>query len=344
MRKILCIPYFIALLFSGALQADENSNAEADPRASIRILKLLPTMVNPLAIEPAIPADYTMIAAEDPPNLISGVLWGKEKDLKTFAKNPNKIEATFISASVSQAILQTGANSFLDEENLKDLEKEGYKDLKIRKLSWGPYPVLALDAVNPEGKMQNLAWVGLNSPDGMVLLFGLLYPDQENRPTAAEYGTWNTFLTTSKGLPERQFLLAYGLDMQEDYTTYSFEDIKVKAYAQKNASDQKMIALVEPLSANTVINISDVHQTFLGTKWNYGKPCVKIDAEIIKQDADSAKTVLYVTLTVLLKTVDRFTPAFEKLQQQKNIFRFEKKNEQTVHKTSVQKILHTEKS
>jgi hypothetical protein len=276
-----------------------------------RISTLMPDLPYPLAVEPALPPDYSMAAFESPPDLFEGVFWGSKEELQEFLKDPGHISAPLISVSLSPRVRQLSAHRFTGEANLsKDLKKKGFKQIQIERFAWGPYPVLSLNALNAQGREVLMAWVGLNAPDGdWVLLLRFLYPLEQERPSATERAIWSTLLTRTAPLPELSFLRAYGIEMHEDGSTlYSYGSTQLRAVAQKRRRDNKLLVLVQPLTKNATFKMEHVYETLLGTAWNHGKPCVKIDGLLTQTSGET----LSLTTTVLLQEVDEFLPLKEK--------------------------------
>jgi hypothetical protein len=143
---------------------------------------------------------------------------------------------------------------------------------------------------------------------GLVLQFNLLCPDPMKPANKPDVAMWQNFLANTKELPEREMFQVYGFDLQDDYTIYSYDDMSVKAYAEKRNSDGVVLAVVEPLSQNTKAAINAVYEGEMGIEWNKGKPCVKIDTKVTVDHGDNKTDETDVVILVLLKNVDQFDP------------------------------------
>lgn len=294
---------------------------------AIRILDLFPGPFRPLAIEPAIPKDFVMGSVENPPNLLDGVLWGMPNDLQNVIQDPSNIESTFITVRFSQSVFQVSPTRFnIEDSAVEELKKEGFKNIKLQKMNWGSYPVMTLTCVEPDGTYDYVAWAGLNLPQmGLVLQFNLLCPNPNKPAMKTDLAMWQTFLANTTELPERDMLKVYGFDLQENYTLYSYNEMSVKAYAQKRNADGQVLAIVEPLSPSTQVAINAVYEGALGIEWNHGKPCAKIDCQITVDQGEGKTDVTDVVILVLLKSVDDFDPTLLNLKSQKGVAVYQSK-------------------
>lgn len=234
-----------------------------------RITELLPDMQDPLAVEPALPADFVMNCMDKGSGLFQGILWARKNDVGDILKSSDKVSHVFIVVSYSRNIFQIGPFAFSGEKEFEiELFKAGFKDVVIKKLSWGSYPVLAMEAVNAKtGRKSYSAWVGLNSKSvsgdglGSVLVFNFFYPDEENEPTGVALAVWEHFLQETKQLPETPFLQMHGVYMHDDYTLYDKGGIKIKIIAERLKSSGELRVIAEPLNQNSefeVIQVSEI--------------------------------------------------------------------------------------
>lgn len=203
--------FFIAVLsclsfcgFTGHLQG---TSPQSD---SERSTKLLPGLTSPLAVKFAIPDDYVVGAHpggyESTPNMMDGVLWAPEKTLELiksqFAKGGIKdLPTSYLEVYLSTDIIQTGANELSvgpDEEIRDQLQQVGAKNITIKRLSWGQFPVVAITFFLENDTMKGLAWVGLSNGRGVICFS--YRPASQKGPHDADLALWNTFIEKTQPL------------------------------------------------------------------------------------------------------------------------------------------------
>ncbi|MBS0637682.1 MAG: hypothetical protein JSS12_09230, partial [Verrucomicrobia bacterium] len=168
-RSTIFFHTVVLMLFSSGLFSETQK--------PLRIRELIPEcwVVYP-AIEPALPSDYVLADA------FTHGYWGTKEDIAICETAIEKIQSELISFRHSDAV-QTGPNTFSIE---KDLEQSflqlGVRELKVKKLSWGKYPVLAIEGLRPNNTRMRAAWVGLNSPDGLTMFMLLHQPKNFDKP------------------------------------------------------------------------------------------------------------------------------------------------------------------
>lgn len=258
------------------------------------ILKWLPGLPSPLAVELALPNDYEVRAVDEKkPTLFSEVVLADKEQINWITKHPEDIRYPFIAATLSMGVSQSGSDCFSIEENLEaEAKKGGLKDLHIEKFSWGNYPVLSMKALHSlSGRQVYFAWVGLNSfPSGYVVSFKFFYPHSEKEPNLDELAIWTRFLKETEALSQEEALHLCGFDMQADYTIYSKEGVEIKVMAKKR--ENEVVIDAKPKDENIEFEIISVKE---GEEM--GMPCFKVTGDIF------SKEITRVTIPVFFKTI-----------------------------------------
>jgi hypothetical protein len=144
----------------------------------------------------AIPKKFVMESrSKKDPNLEEGVFWGESETLKRYIEGKKPIESSIIFVKLSNSVTQRDGCDFdMDFQMQREWRCLGGREVHIRKIFWGPYPVVFAETLSQGGVYFFVAWVGLNQPDGRTLMFTFLTPDYKNRPTSKELGLWYHFL------------------------------------------------------------------------------------------------------------------------------------------------------
>lgn len=270
----------------------------------VRILDLLPGIQDPLAIDPALPASFVAKPVDEKePSFYQGYVWADKDAIDEIIQDPKKAKEPFFLLSISRNVSQVSADKFSFEENFeKDLTTAGFANIQVKRLSWGTYPVLAIEAENREGKKHYVAWIGLNAEPimdlpsaGVVLVVNFVFQGKE--PSKADLALWNRFLEETKPLPEREAQEAYGYEMQEEGTLFSRGKIKIKVTAKRVG--ERVDVKATPLSPNTEFTIKHVREAPLATEWHHGKPSVKVFGEATYEKGEDSETV-FTSIPVLI--------------------------------------------
>ncbi len=268
---------------------------------SLRIQTLVPdSWIELPAIEPAIPSHF--VAGEW--SEFDRVLWGTQEDVAIFNGIEAPIKSELISLRHSSDTVQIGPNEFSGERQLaQTLRQMGLKHVRVQKLRWGPYPVLALEAVAPNGRILRNAWVGLNSENGWTIFFEHFAPQHDERCCRV----WNNFLHNTVALGEYDTIRLHGQTLKDGYTIYKAATAKLRVTAERRRSDQLLAVMIEPLTPNTSYRANDIAQGQIGLQWKYGAPCTKIYGVTTEQDGKYGTSIVDGVITVLTKDVDTFS-------------------------------------
>ncbi len=262
-----------------------------------RILELIPeSWIEYPAVEPALPPNYTMRIFDE----MDCILWGTKDDLSVFEDPESNIKSEVIALTHSWSVIQTSPTSLSIEKMLNQVvQQSGMRYVKTEKYMWGKYPVFAIDGIGPGGMEVHIAWVGLNSPQGMTMQMCLFLPKSKNGACPV----WKTLLRKTKALSEAEFFRAMGMDMQDGYTLYRSGPASVKVTAEKRISDNLLAVKIEPTSDNTTFTINEVDEGFMASDWKFGHPCTKVFGVMNGND----NLIVDSVVTVLTKEVENFS-------------------------------------
>ncbi len=171
-----------------------------DAKNDLRILDLLPNILCPLAVNPGVPADFVALSPGGNLDPYDWIYWGPKNILQAYFKNPETLKLPVLRVKLSANVCQTGPNSFSDD--IRKMSIGSPQEFDAREIKWGDYPLIAVRA-KIEDKLVFIAWVGMNDPEGRwVLMFNLVYPDENDRPNEGDLQLWENLLTTSTQLKE----------------------------------------------------------------------------------------------------------------------------------------------
>jgi len=268
----------------------------------LSIQKLLPGFMMRPAVEPYLPKNFV---AMSPPGAGALLYWGEKEAIEAyFADDNSSMKSAIISINISFNVAQIDEDHFSDEGFESGMIEEGFKNLVINKRKWGAHPVMSMTAT-VEGKEVRTAWIGLNT-DGQVLLANLLYPSNQAGPSEDDLKMWSDFLTKTKGLDQHAFFKAHGQDLREGLTLVNVYGSVLKVSAEKRMRDGQIQMRIEPADETITCRCLNVEQLLMEAPWHFLEPIVKMEAQIqVKSDAN---IMLDQTITVLLKTVNEFSP------------------------------------
>lgn len=307
------------ILIMNPLIASQNGR---DVENDLCILDLLPNLLCPLAVDPAIPTDFVALSPEGTLDPYDWIYWGPKSVLEAYFKNPDSLKAPILRVKLS-TVVQKDANSFDCEEHFKAFGKENSKGFSLTKTRWGDYPVMVIQSQH-EGKLVFVAFVGLNDPEaGWSLIFNLVYPDQKGHPSDEDRQLWENLILKTTQLRDRDYFKACGQDLQEGYTRVSVGGAKLKMLAEKRRRDGMLQVVVIPESSDTDFHYFDMMECAMGARWKYGEPMVKVYGQIVVGD-DNFKSIIDHVTSIFFKTVQDFS---YKKDNGKEILIFQKKGD-----------------
>lgn len=285
---------------------------------NLRILELLPGLLKPLAVEPAIPADFVAMSKSGEINLYDWVYWGPKDVLKEYFANPESLKVPILSVKLSGNVAQVGPSAFSDDQTLKMMQQQNPKNFSFTSTQWGDYPVRVVKT-EMQGQALNIAWVGLNDPEsGWTLMFNLVHA--KNIPSKEDLEFWDNFISKTQPLKDGDFFKAQGQDFKDGYTLVNVGGVKLKMVAEKRISDGMMQVVVTPESPNTQFRYRDMSTGLMGCTWKQGEPVVKVYGEIEMKDGNATNIINHTT-SIFYKSVNEFT--FQK-EEGKNEFVYQK--------------------
>jgi len=193
----------------------------------------------PLTVDLAIPDNFVVknkINSDSKPNLYDGVIWGSEdavqaaleiKDEQIF----DKLKDIVFSVRISSNVAQISENSFTGEDTIEsDLMSIGAKDIKIRKLSWGQFPVLAVSGTC-DGRPARFAWVGLNYASNALVIIEY-FP---SNPKTHEKGikTWDNLMNHTVEMSKSDIMKAMGYQMEPGKSSLTRARATVTMHSEK---------------------------------------------------------------------------------------------------------------
>lgn len=273
-----------------------------------RILDLIPNLVAPFTIEPAIPSNFVAMSHDGTLDPCDWIYWGPEDVLKAYFKNSKQLKSGVIRVKLSGNTAQTRMGQFGEEaaQIVTMIKRQDPKGAQHKQLQWGDYPVIAVKA-----KMFNqtmlTAWAGLNDPEtGLMLMFNLVYADLEKGPNEQELALWDNFIQNTRQLTGHDYIRATGQDLQPGYTVARVGRGKFKITAEERERDGQIQIVVVPISPNIHFDANKLETCRLGTEWNCGAPLVKVYGLVIHQMGNSADITNYVA-SILPETVQEFS-------------------------------------
>lgn len=280
-----------------------------------RIVKLLPGLVTPLAVKPAIPGDFEALSPESTPDITRTLFWGNMGVVQGFLQNASNLREPIVGVKLSNNMQHKAGTKELtgEKELLKEMKSHGYKVVKSRKLFWSIYPVWVVQLQTPNNRALHLAWVGLNAPQGSVLMFQLIYPESWDQKMAQNIDLWENFLTKTEILSDEKYFEANGFSLSKGFTLVDDEAAKMQVTAERRNSDHKLLVIVKPLDRHTEFDLNEINVGKIGGEWFRGQLIAKIDGQITSQ-VNGKRTVVPTHVTpVLIKDVDNYTVNLKEL-------------------------------
>lgn len=290
--------------------------AQQDVKNNLRILDLLPNLLSPLVVDPAIPADFVALSPNGVLDPYDFIYWGPKNVLIAYFKNPSSLKVPLIRLKLSEMVVQTGPTTFDKNfmECLKKLTQGDPKAFTYIQTQWGDYPVLGVRYIL-EGRLNFTAWVGLNDSEaGWTLMFDLVYPNKKGHPNKEDHQLWESLLTKTTQLQGGDYFKAHGQDLQEGYTLVNIGGAKLKMIAEKRQSDGTLQVVVIPENPSVEFYYADMMECVMGATWKQGEPMVKVYGEVVLNDKNLKVTTDCVT-SIFFKTVPDFS--FKKNDEKK---------------------------
>ncbi len=274
-----------------------------------RIVKLLPGLITPLAVKPAIPDDFEAVSPTPVPDITSTLFWGNRGVVLGFLQNKSSLREPIIGVQLSMNLQhKAGTKVFTGEkEILKEMKSRNYKVIKSRKMNWSTYPVWVLQIQTPKNKTLHLAWVGLNAPHGSVLMFQLIYPESWDQKKAQNIDLWETFLSKTDILNDQQYFEANGMSLNKGSTLVDDEGAKMQVTAERRNSDHKLLVIVKPMDRYTEFDLNEIKVGKIGGQWFRGQLIAKVEGQVTRIINGKRSVNSNHTTPVLIKDVDNYS-------------------------------------
>ena len=202
------------------------------------------------------------------PNLFDGVVWGEEKDVDSYLSSP-EISGKLIRdypkgnmiliADFSPNETQIDKDRFSIEEIPGQIEEvqhsfeaRGYRDVKVRKFHWGPYPVLSVQMNDRKGVPICMAWIGLNYGKMVLAISAVFSKDPATYKKGLQI--WQQLMDNTAVMVRDDILKAMGFDIKPGISSYTRAKAKINAWSEK-AKDGKIHVMIEKLSPNTRVEV-----------------------------------------------------------------------------------------
>lgn len=245
--------FFIFFISIGAFAQQKNEG--------IRILNLLPYIVQPPLVNPYIPQDFILGERAEDPYFSQGYYWGSEGSLTDYFMDPTTLKGCLIRSQLATTVTQEGFDRFSNDGQLNDLTAAGFTEIKVRRGKWGIFPYRELVAKGPRGRKYYQMWVGLNAQEGAALCFQFIYPEYLNEPTQHQKQIWENFVNRTSLLDMNDLLVARGNQVSPEVCQGSQLSKKFHLIAEKRRFDQKVFIQIESsTSFDAKVEILDVKE------------------------------------------------------------------------------------
>ncbi|CDZ79623.1 hypothetical protein BN1013_00118 [Candidatus Rubidus massiliensis] len=290
-----------------------------------RITSLLPCGYYCLPIEPAIPNNFIAMSETGKLNLQDWIYWGPQEVIEDFFKSDKKqLKSPIIRIKLSGNVFQTGPESFGPAKDLAIVEqmKKNPEQYNLIQKKIGDYPVIAFT-----NKIGNHAvttgWIGLNDPEGLVLLCNLVCPSLDKEPSKEDLKLWNAFLNESTPLVDSEKFKAIGQNLKPGYTLLNLEGSRAKMTAEKRKSDGKIQVVLIPISKDINFQLNEIQECLLGSNWNFMAPLCKVYGKFTKTESAKCKVIIPYVTSILLDEVEDFSISKEEASLRKDLFVFQ---------------------
>lgn len=264
----------------------------------IRILKLLPYVVHPPLVDPALPASFILGQREGDPFFTLGYYWGSKKNLEEYFNDPTTLSGCLIRAQISTKVKQLGFDRFSCDENNHTLSAAGFTEIKTSKGKWGIFPYRELHVKGPRGRHYYQMWVGLNTDEGATLCFQFLYPAFLHEPTQDQKNIWHSFVRNTSLLGITDLLIARGVDVSSTFIGVNPLSKYVQFIVEKRRVDQKLFiqVIAQKTSAVTVQAIKDL--PFI-SDFSLGQSFVEIEVSLATNKGEKINEKIRVPYSVV---------------------------------------------
>ena len=275
---------------------------------TLRIASLFPRyMVARLAVEPAIPENFVLV--EDPKS--DRFFWGVKEEIQPALPNygASALKTAAFRLYLSDSCAQTGPDSLsTTSSELEKMAKSlGVRNVSITTTKWGNYPVLSVKGKVSDKKLFRLAYIGLNCPDGWVMVASLVHPDREGHPNKQDEQLWDDFIKNTKALSEPDFFIVHGQDLQPGYTILEHVGFKMTVVAEKRKNDNQLQIVLLPHPPGVSYTFDHLEEVLMGAQWNYGAPLVKLFGTLNLSHNEGWSVHTDEVISVLVKDVDEFS-------------------------------------
>lgn len=298
---------FLYVLFLSMIAIDIEAK---EAKKNLRILELLPNLVNPLPVSPYLPANFIALSPSGHLDPYDWIYWGPRKVLKKYFKNPLSLKMPILRVKLSSNVVQTGPNSFNGKEHLQFidvLKKEYPKEFASMETKWGKYPAFIIKA-KMDGEINFTAWVGLNDREGgWTLLFNLVYPKGNGRPNELDCKLWENFFTKTTPLSGGEYFRALGQDYKDGYTILDINGSKLKMIAEKREHDGTIQLVVIPKHKDIQFEYDNMLEGLMAEDFRKGEPLVKVKGKIELTRGKAKYIDLNKSILIFYKTVSEFS-------------------------------------
>ncbi len=290
-----------------------------DVHSKYRIEELIPDLMAPLAVEPAIPEDFISVPTSKEAGSCQWIYWGKQEVIDQLFEDHKTVLEPLIRVRLTAYVAQTGPDSFSIDRDVIDFPH------RIEKFKWGSYPVRA-HRILIQNKVVYMAYVGLNAPGGLTLLFNLHLPESEQGSDLDKnYPLWENFLRNTKPFSEKELYKMNGLELEEGETIVEVAEEKLKVTAEEDKNGIIRVVF-QPLTPHISYDDKESSQTYKAGEWKTATPMMRIPTEIeVVKDNNTIydRVVVY----VFVKKVDEFTIPTERLKAEPKVKVIELKSE-----------------
>ena len=238
------IPFFFAI---GYLPCAAEDLPEAEPAREIRIIELLPYMVNPPLVNPLLPDYFILGTREDDPYFSKGYVWGHASNTEEYFAEDDSLSDCVIRAQVSPNVFQIGVDRLSFDDSPNTIVATGLIEYTINKGKWGIFPYREIKAKGPKGRKVYQLWVGLNVEGGATLDFQFIYPSFLNEPTQNQKKVWQDFVKKTTLLNLEELMLAKDAKARQVISDMEKDQSHIHLMAYKRKRDQKLLVVLESL-------------------------------------------------------------------------------------------------
>ncbi|MEM7175759.1 MAG: hypothetical protein AAF443_07535 [Chlamydiota bacterium] len=305
MRKIAVWIVCLSILVLNVCYAEQNDQEDHLQPEDIRIFQLLPLMSHPPLVHPFLPSGFILGVREDDATFSKGYYWGYPANLKEYFSDTAELKGCIIWAKGSNEITQVNFDRFSDDQDIVHrLTAKGLTEIKITRGKWGIFPFRGMQAKGPKGKYLYQLWVGLNTEDGEVLEFQLLYPHYLNELTQNQKQLWRNFIQKTKLLELPYLLVAQKISENLHDCKSSKPDKPFYIEVKQRKSDRAFLIWVEGLAfCDDELEILDIKQETLLNNLFCSCPYVNIEYRMHLEDG----SLIDDTLCVGYDLVDDFS-------------------------------------